>query len=206
MMEAAFMGGGLLGPRSAWLFIGVTNLLSDGSAPAAPQFPSGVQPGDLVVGVMSPRNETIHTAMTSEGWQRWDNGTQDYVCAAKYAPGLAPPRWEKAATNPLYVSVLVFRAPSWSSIKLEAQISPAAPVDITTRAQNELVLSVGITPQTTKGWTGYMPGAVATARVERTLSPAVQVYSANIEYPKQLLGVYVDTLSGAERNLILTAF
>ena len=200
------MGGGLLGPASAWQFIGVTNLLSSGATPTEPMFPNGIQAGDLVVGVMSPFNEAIKSTMTSIGWQLWDNGTQDYVCAARYTPGLPPPKWEKAGLNPLFVSVLVFRAPGWSSVQLASQVSPAAPVDVTTRARNELLLSIGITPRTTKGWAGYMPGALAIARIERPIAPAMQVYSANIETPRLMSGIYVDASSGAERNLILSAF
>jgi hypothetical protein len=32
----------------------------------------------------------------------------------------------------------------------------------------------------------------------------MQVYSANIDYPHEVSDIYVDALSGAERNLILS--
>ena len=204
MMEAALMGGVLPGPWSSWEFIGAANLLASGSAPVEVKFPSGIQTGDLVVAVMSPLGELIKTAMTAAGWQHWALGVQDYVCTARYAPGLSPPKWTREKSNSLFLSVLVFRAPGWSSVKLESHASPATPIDVTSHLQNELLLCIGITPRTTSGWVGHMTGATPAARVERSLAPAMQVYSANIDYPHEVSDIYVDALSGAERNLILS--
>lgn len=199
------MGGILPGPWSSWEFVGATNLLAGGSAPAEVAFPSGIQAGDLVVAVMSPLGESIKTVMAASGWQHWAQGTQDYVCTARYAPGLSPPKWTRERSNSLFVSVLAFRASGWSSVKLESHTAPGAPIDVTSRLQNELLLCIGITPRTTSGWAVHMTGAIPTSRVERSLAPAMQVYSANIDYPHEVSDIYVDALSGAERNLILTA-
>lgn len=204
MMEAALMGGILPGPWSSWEFIGAANLLASGTAPVEVNFPSGIQAGDLVVAVMSPLGESIKTVMTATGWQHWALGVQDYVCTARYAPGLSPPKWTREKSNSLFLSVLVFRASGWSSVKLESHASPAAPIDVTSHLQNELLLCIGITPRTTSGWAVHMTGASPTARVERALAPAMQVYSANIDYPHEVSDIYVDALSGAERNLILS--
>ena len=199
------MGGVLPGPWSNWAFIGTTNLLASGSAVVEGKFPAGIQAGDLVVAVMSPLGETIKTTMTTAGWQHWAQGNQDYVCTAKYAPGLAAPKWARERSNSLFVSVLVFRAPGWSSLKLESHTSPAVAVDVTSKLQNELLLCIGITPKTTSGWAVHMTGASPIARVERALAPAMQIYSANIDYPHKVSGISVDALSGLERNLILSA-
>ncbi|QDC05022.1 hypothetical protein AB1H94_13430 [Pseudomonas fulva] len=204
MIEAALMGGALPGPWSAWEFIGSTSLLASGSATVEAKFPVGVEPGDLVVTIMSPLNESIPTTMAAAGWQRWSTASQDYVCTARFAVGLSPPSYSRAGSNSIFVSVLVFRAQGWSTVKLEAHLAPAAPVDVTTQLQNVLLLAIGVTPKTTRGWEVTMNGAEPVARVERNLAPAVQVYSANIEFPHQITGILVDALSGLERNLILT--
>lgn len=198
------MGGSLPGPWAPWEFVGSTTLLATGSTPVEGKFPSGIQEGDLVVAIMTPRTESIGTTMSSAGWQRWAQGPQDYVCTARFAPGLEVPRWRRGGANSIFVAVLVFRASGWSAVKLESHVSPAQPVAVTTRLQNELLLAIGITPQTTRGWACRMNGADPEARLERALSPAVQVYSANIDFPRLISGVAVDALSGDERNLILT--
>lgn len=200
------MGGGLRGPGSAWKFVGAVNLLSGGTGTVQPTFPSGIQPGDLVVGLMSPLNETVAVTMTTPGWERWGSQSHDYACAARYVPGLLPPKWEKVRANSLYVSVLVFRAPGWSTVQLEAQTVPASPVSVDVQASNQLLLSIGLTPGTTRSWVGHMPGEVATARVQRANSPAMQVYSATIGSPRKVTGIYVDASSGTERNLLISAF
>lgn len=204
MIEAALMGGSLPGPWSAWEFVGSTSLLASGAATVEAKFPAAVLPGDLVVTIMSPLNETIRTTMSGAGWQHWSQATQDYVCTARYVEGLAPPAYARAGSNSIYVSVLAFRAQGWSTVKLEAHVSPASPIDVTTQLQNVLLLAIGVTPKTTRGWSVSMVGADPAARVERTLAPAMQAYSANIDFPHQVEGVAVDALSGAERNLILT--
>lgn len=204
MIEAALMGGALPGPWSAWELVGSMNLLATGSAVVEGKFPAGVQAGDLVVAIMSPRDEDIKTTMSASGWQHWAHGDQDYVCTARYAQGLAAPRWTRGGVNSLYVAVLVFRAQGWSSVKLEAHTSPAVPIDVTTRLQNELLLCIGLTPKTTRGWAVTMTGAEPAARAERSLAPALQVYSATVDFPHEVTGICVDALSGAERNLILT--
>ncbi|WP_426808036.1 hypothetical protein ABOC32_16810 [Pseudomonas sp. WOUb67] len=204
MIEAALMGGALPGPWSVWRFIGSTGLLSSGLGAVEAKFPAGIQEDDLVVAIMSPLNETVATSMRAEGWSHWAGGNQDYVCTARYVPGLALPRYTRASSNSIFVAVLVFRAPGWTSVKLEAHNSPAAAIEVTTKLQNELLLCVGVTPKTTRGWAGNMVGADPTARVERVLAPAMQVYSANVDFPRKVTGISVDALSGAERNLILT--
>lgn len=206
MIEALLMGGGLLGPASAWAFIGAVNLLSGGPNPVQPKFPSGIQTGDLVVGIMSPMDESVAVSMTSSGWQNWGTRSQDYACAARYAPGLAAPKWTKSSSNMVFVSVLVFRAPGWSSVRLESQAAPASPKTVDVQASNELLLSIGMTPGTTKAWAGHMPGELAVSRVQRENAPAMQVFSANVDRPRQVSGIYVDATSGAERNLLISAF
>jgi hypothetical protein len=204
MIEAALMGGSLPGPWSAWVFVGSTSLLASGAAKVEAKFPNGVQPGDLVVTIMSPLNETIRTTMSAAGWQHWAQATQDYVCTARYVDGLAPPAYTRAGSNSIFISVLVFRAQGWSTVKLEAHVSPASPMNVITQLQNVLLLAIGLTPKTTRGWSVSMSGTDPTARVERNLAPAMQVYSANIDFPHQIDGIAVDALSGDERNLILT--
>lgn len=204
MIEAALMGGSLPGPWSAWEFGGSTSLLASGAATVEAKFPAGIQSGDLVITIMSPLNETIRTTMTAAGWQHWAQGNQDYVCTARYVGGLAPPAYARSGSNSIFVSVLVFRAQGWSTVKLAAHVSPASPINVATQLQNVLLLAIGLTPKTTRGWAVSMAGADPTARVERTLAPAMQAYSANIDFPHQVEGVAVDALSGAERNLILT--
>lgn len=198
------MGGSLPGPWAPWEFIGSTTLLASGATAVEGKFPPDIQEGDLVVAVMTSRTETIRTTMSSAGWQRWAQGPQDYVCTARYAQGLEAPVWQRGGSNSIFVSVLAFRASGWSAVRLETHASPAQPVAVTTRLQNELLLAIGITPQTTRGWTCSMSGADPVARVERALSPAVQVYSANVDFPHLISGIAVDALSGDERNLILT--
>ena len=206
MMEALLMGGGLLGPASAWTFVGVVNLISGGTGPAQPKFHGAIQPGDLVIGLMSPLYETEAVTMTTAGWETWGTRSHDYACAARYTPDLLPPKWEKVRANSLYVSLLVFRAPGWSTVRLEAQNAPAIPVNVDVQANNQLLLSIGITPGTTRSWVGHMPGEVATARVQRANAPALQVYSATVASPRQVSGIYVDAASGSERNLLISAF
>lgn len=205
MIEAALMGGALPGPWAAWEYVGSTSLLASGSTKVEAKFPAGIRSGDLVVTIMSPLNETIRTTMSAAGWQHWAQGNQDYVCTAQYAPDLSPPAYSRAASNSISVSVLVFRAPGWSSVKLEAHVSPAAPITVATKLQNVLLLAIGVTPKTTRGWSVSMSGASPSARVERVSAPAMQVYSVNIDLPRQVTGISVDALSGLERNLILTA-
>lgn len=204
MIEAALMGGSLPGPWSAWEFVGSTSLLASGAATVEAKFPAGVQPGDLVVAIMSPLNETIPTKMLAPGWQHWARAAQDYACTARYVDDLAPPAYARSGSNSIFVSVLVFRAQGWSTVKLEAHVSPASPINVITQLQNVLLLAIGLTPKTTRGWSVSMVGADPVARGERTLAPAMQAYSANIDFPHQVEGVAVDALSGAERNLILT--
>jgi hypothetical protein len=204
MIEAALMGGSLPGPWSSWEFVGSTELLATGVTPVEALFPSGVQTGDLAVAIMSPRNEGVGTKMAAPGWQHWTPGEQDYLCTAKYAPGLQAPKWLREATNAVFVCVLAFRAQGWSSISLEAHMAPATPVSLTTRLQNELLLCIGLTPNTTRGWTVNMTGAEPAVRLDRMLSPALHISSANVEFPRLVSGVAVDALSGAERNLILS--
>ncbi|MDF2795135.1 MAG: hypothetical protein K0S85_2888 [Pseudomonas orientalis] len=204
MIEAALMGGALLGPWSKWEFVGGTELLSTGLAPEEAAFPSGVQIDDLIVAVMSPRHERVSTKMDTPGWQHWTPGSQDYLCTARYEPGLQAPRWLKDAYNALFVCVLAFRAPGWSSINLESHMAPATPLSITTRMQNELLLCVGLTPNTTKGWAVNMDDAEPVTRLDRVLSPALHISSTNIAFPQVVSGIAVDALSGAERNLILS--
>lgn len=205
MIEAALMGGSLPGPWSSWEFVGGTELLSTGLTPAGAAFPSGLQPGDLIVAVMSPRSEGIGTKMATPGWQHWTPGGQDYLCTARYETGLQAPRWLKDASNALFVCVLAFRAPGWSSVSLESHMAPAAPLSITTRMQNELLLCIGLTPNTTRAWAVNMDDAEPVTRLDRTLSPALHISSTNIAFPQVVYGVAVDALSGAERNLILSA-
>lgn len=206
MIEALLMCGDQQGPLSAWSFVGAMTILSSGTGPVTPKFPAGVQPGDLVVGIMSPLKESGPVIMTSTDWLKWGTRAHDYACAARYVQGLSLPRWEKSESNSVFAAVLAFRAAGWSTVQIESQTAPAAPVSVISRARNELLISIGITPGTTKAWVGYMPGQLVTPRVERVLAPAMQVYSANIESPRNISGVYVDAASGAERNLIISAF
>lgn len=198
------MSGLLPGPWSSWEFVGSASQVASGSSAVEATFPVGVQPGDLVVALMSPRSETVKTEMAVAGWQRWTQGNQDYVCTARYSPSLPPPTYTRVGPSPIFVAVLAFRAQGWSSVRLESHVSPAAPVSVTTRMQNELLLAIGVTPQTTRSWEVSMSGAAPVARVERINAPAMQVYSASIDFPHQVTGVLVDASSGAERNLVLT--
>jgi len=198
------MGGSLPGPWAPWEFVGSTSLLASGSVASAAKFPAGVRSGDLVVAIMSPLNEGSGTTMSAPGWDHWAKGTQDYVCTARYEEGLPPPVYTRAGVNSSFISVLVFRALGWSTVKLQAHVSPAASISVTTKSQNELLIAIGVTPKTTRPWVVSMNGANPVARVERNNAPAMQVYSANVEYPRQVSEIRVDAPSGAERNLILT--
>lgn len=204
MIEAALMGGALPGPWSAWEFIGSTSLLASGATNVEAKYPTGIQPGDLVITTMSPLNESVRTTMVSSGWQHWAHSGQDYVCTARYAPRLAAPVYARAGSNSVFVSVLVFRAQGWSAVSFAAHTSPAVPVTITTQQQNELLIVIGLTPRTTRGWAVSMNGAKPTARVERVNAPAMEIHSANVDFPHRVAGVALDALSGLERNLILT--
>lgn len=204
MIEACLMGGVLPGPWSRWEFVGSASVLATGSARVEAQFPLGVRDGDLVIAVMSPRNEITATAMGVAGWQRWATGVQDLVCTARYSAGLSVPAYTRAGPNPIFVTVLAFRADGWSTVKLQSHKAPAEPVAVATRMQNELLLCIGVTPQTTRGWAVTMNGADPVSREERTSAPALRVYSASVDFPRQITGISVDALSGAERNLILT--
>lgn len=86
MIEAALMGGALPGPWSAWDFVGSTSLLASGATTAEAKFPAGVQPGDLVVTIMSPLNETIRTTMSAGGWKHWSKATK--TTSAQHAMSL----------------------------------------------------------------------------------------------------------------------
>lgn len=204
MIEAALMGGALPGPWSNWEFVGSASLLASGLLPVAAAMPEGVEVGDLVVALMSPLSEGVGTRMSAPGWQHLSSGGQDYVCAARYTPDLASPVYVRSASNSIFITVLAFRAQGWSTIKLEAHVSPAAPLSVTTSMQNELLLCIGVTPKTTRGWEVHMNGAEPVERVRRSNAPAMQVYSANVDFPHLVSGISVDALSGDERNLILT--
>ncbi|OUM34743.1 hypothetical protein B8W72_09780 [Pseudomonas putida] len=204
MIEAALMGGALPGPWSSWEFVGSASLLASGIVPVAAPMPEGVEAGDLIVALMSPLNEAVGTTMPVAGWQHLSSGGQDYVCAARYTSALAAPRYVRSASNSIFITVLAFRAQGWSTIKLEAHVSPAVPLNVTTSLQNELLLCIGVTPKTTRGWEVHMSGAEPVDRVQRNNAPAMQVYSANVDFPHQVSGISVDALSGSERNLILT--
>lgn len=205
MIEAALMAGLLPGPWSNWEVVGSTNLLATGSAIAQAEFPKGTQTGDLVVAIQSSMNESVKTTMVSEGWQHWASSMQDYVCTARFAAGLAPPVYSRAGNNSIFVAVLVFRSQGWSSVRLRAHTSPATEIEVATELQNELLLVVGLTPKTTRSWRVSMSGAVPSMEVDRKLAPALHVSFASIDFPKAVTGVYVDALSGSERNLILSA-
>lgn len=204
MIEAALMGGALPGPWSRWEFVGSTSILASGLAPVAVAMPEGIEVGDLIVMLMSPLNEAVETTMSAPGWQHLSSGGQDYVCAARYTPDLASPIYVRSASNSIFIAVLAFRAQGWSTIKLEAHVSPATPLNVTTSLQNELLLCIGVTPKTTRGWEVHMNGAEPVERVRRSNAPAMQVYSANVDFPHLVSGISVDALSGSERNLILT--
>lgn len=204
MIEAALMGGALPGPWSSWEFVGSTSLLASGLAPVVAAMPEGIEVGDLIVTLMSPLNEAVGTTMSAPGWQHLASGGQDYVCAARHASDLAAPIYVRSASNSIFIAVLAFRAQGWSTIKLEAHVSPATPLNVTTSLQNELLLCIGVTPKTTRGWEVHMNGAEPAERVRRSNAPAMQVYSANVDFPRLVSGISVDALSGEERNLILT--
>lgn len=206
MIEAALMLGNAQGPVSAWQFVGSTSLLSTDGSATTPGFPAGIREGDLLVGIMSPRTERIQTTMATPGWQRWTTGNQDYLCAARYVRGLAAPKWQKASATGVFVAVMAFRTGSWSTFKLSSESAPAAPVDLGTTVRNSLVLAIGVTPGTTKDWAVHVDGLTPVARIERALSPGMQVYSLSVDYPQPVRGLSVDALSGSERNLILTAY
>jgi hypothetical protein len=204
MIEAALMGGLLPGPWSTWELVGATTELADGRGNVSANFPPGIKPDDLVVAIMSPRSETTSTTMVSSGWQHWSQSGQDYVCTARFNADLVAPTYVRAGTNPIFVSVLAFRAKGWSTVKLEAHTSPAIPLNITTKRQNELLLAIGLTPQTTRPWVASMVGAVATSRIDRANAPAMKVATANVDFPQEVTGITVDAPSGSERNLIFT--
>ena len=204
MIEAAFMTGLLPGPWAAWEFVGAASLRDGGTTTVDALFPAGIQPGDLVVATMSPSSEAGRTVMTADGWQHLTPGPQDYLCTARYAAGLEAPVYVREGRNSIFVSVLVFRAKGWTTVKLEAHVSPATPLTVSTRRQNVLLLAIGITPRSTQSWTGSMTGAKPTARVERESTPAMQVYSANVDLPHQVTEIMVDAPQGSERNMVLS--
>ncbi|MBD8598735.1 hypothetical protein [Pseudomonas sp. CFBP 8772] len=206
MIEVLFMGGEEAGPSVPWALIAADSHLSVGATPAEVNFPAGTQPGDLVVALASPGSEAIKTRFMASGWQHFSEGDQDYLCAARYAPGLALPRWEKSASNTLGLAVMTFRAQGWSRLQLESHISPAQPVNVSTRAPNELLISIGITPRSTQAWIGHMTGAPQSSVVSVASEPALQVYWSNVTLPKTITDIYVDAPSGVERNLILSAY
>ena len=194
------------GPATAWELVGITQLLTSGPYAVVTDFPVGTQEGDLVVCLMSCLDESVPTTMVSEGnWTHWTPGTQDYLCTARYSAGLAAPRWQKGESTSLYLATLVFRAPGWSTVQLESNQSPASPVAITVQARHQLLLNLSVAPKTSS-WVGHMPSLAAGSRLSRRTTPAMQVYSADIEDPGQYPGIYATSSSRTERNLILSAF
>lgn len=213
MIEAALLMGGQQGPLSAWQFVGQNAVVSNGLSVEV-AFPAGIQPGDLVVAVMSNRNDggamVTNLPMNVDGWFTWGDRTAttkfDVVCAACYRDDLLPPKWQQDASRYLHINVLVYRAPGWSSVKLESQKAPYALVDVATNVNNTLILSIGVTPGTTSRWVSTLSGVAQTKRYDSPYSPAMFVGDANVANPATVTGIGVDASPGAERHLILTAF
>lgn len=206
MIEAAMMMGGQSGPMAAWQYVGVATSLTSGSADATVSFPAGVQPGDLVVAVMAYGTEGQVIKMAEPGWLKWGNSSNDFVCAAAYREGMAPPRWTRSGSVRVRLALYAFRANGWSSIRLEHQNGPAVASAVKTIVPNTLILNLGVTPGTTGSWSGYMTGATQTSRYRSDSSPAMVLYSANVPEPKEVTNIRVNASSGYERNFILTAF
>lgn len=212
MIETVLLMGGQQGPLSAWQFVGQNAVVSNALSVEA-AFPAGIQPGDLVVAVMSNRNDpgamVTNLPMNVEGWFTWGDRTAttkfDVVCAACYRDGLLAPTWQQDASRYLHINVLVYRAPGWSSVKLESQKAPYALVDVTTSVKNTLILSIGVTPGTVGIWGSALSGA-QTKRYDSPYSPAMFVGDANVASLATVTGIGVDASPGAERHLILTAF
>lgn len=206
MIEAVMMMGGQNGPLAAWQYVGVSTSLTSGATDATVSFPSGVQPGDLVVAVMSYGTEGYTIKMAEPGWLKFGHGTADFVCAAAYRDGMAPPRWTRSGSVRVRLALFAFRANGWSSIRLEHQKSPAVASAVKTVVPNTMILTIGVTPGTTGSWGGYMTGASLTSRYRSDSSPAMVLYSSNVPEPKEVTNIRANASSGAERNLILTAF
>lgn len=212
MIEAMLLGG-TLGPAEPWQYIGYTLAGSGSGELLEGGLPNGVQPGDLLVGMISGQNyngQTSQIQMTTPGWLIWSTGggisRTDWVCAARYTEGLGLPRWEQPFSRYVRVCVLAFRAPGWSSIRLEHNNGPMVHASVTTRACNTLLLNIGNTPETTRNWYANIGSEAEYRRVDVEGGPGFYLSHANVPEPKTVDNIYVDASSGWERNLILTAF
>ena len=212
MIEAMLLGG-TLGPAEPWQYIGYTLAGSGSDMILEGGLPNGVQPGDLLVGMVSGRNYggvVGQLQMTAEGWLYWSNGSgdsrTDWVCAARYTEGLALPRWEQPYSRYVRICVMAFRAPGWSSISLEHQNAPMQYASVTTRARNTLLINIGVTPETTRNWYANIGSELEYQRVDIEGGPGLYVSEANVAEPKTVDDIYVNASSGAERNLILSAY
>ncbi|MEE1914997.1 hypothetical protein V0R52_01185 [Pseudomonas asiatica] len=203
MIEAAMLLGKSSGALSPWEFIGSTELLTTSSANITLQIPVDAQPGDLLVAVMSPGNESIKTEMLSGGWQRLTTGSQDYVCVTRLTDFTERPTYKKSAANAVYASLAAFRSSGWSSVSLVANNAPYELESVTTEANNSLILSIATTPGFAGAWTAGMTGGSQTPRRLRVSSPAMAVYSANIVKPSLATNIFVNARHGSERNIIL---
>lgn len=208
------MGGAGQGPGEPWQYVAGAGATITGSTLTRP-FPAGIQAGDLVVAVLSVRNDAGSPSATSvpfvsAGWWKWGFGSAsapvDCVVAARYYDGLPAPAWLATESRVVTIWVGVFRAKGWSAVRLESQRAPASPVSIETQLPNTLVLNVGITPGTTSAWYTYMTGVSRIRRYTNDWSPAMVVDATPIPAKTSLSNIYANASSGDERNLILTAF
>ena len=153
MIEAMMLGGNQ-GLDSPWQFVGYGYGTSSATVITG-EFHTNVQPGDLVVSVISARTyngDVRDLSMTTPGWQVFNAGTVDWVVATVYREGMAPPVWEQPYSRYLRVVTLCYRNIGWSSIKLVSLLPVQSPVDVDVQARNSLILNIGNTPGTSGYW------------------------------------------------------
>lgn len=188
---------------SPWEYVGSTEILTTSSANTTLQIPADAQAGDLLVAVMSPGNESIMTEMISGGWQRLLTGNQDYVCVTRLTDFTERPVYKKSAANSVYACLVAFRSSGWSAVRLVANNAPYKLQSVTTEGDNSLVLSIATTPGFAGAWTPGMNGGSQFIRRVRVNSPAMAIYSANIDKPSLVTNIFVNARDGTERNIIL---
>lgn len=188
---------------SPWEYVGSTESLTTSAASVTLQIPNAAQPGDLLVAVMSPGNESIATELTSGGWQRMTPGNQDYVCVTRLTAFTERPTYKKGSANAVYACLAVFRAAGWSSVSLVGNNAPYKRLALTTETDNTLILSLATTPGFAGSWTAGMTGGSQFVRRLRATSPSLAIYSADIAKPTDVSNIFVNARDGTERNIIL---
>ncbi|KTG26261.1 hypothetical protein AWR38_00400 [Idiomarina sp. WRN-38] len=208
MIEAMMLGGSQ-GLETPWEYVGNGYEFSS-ALNVQGEFPSNVQPGDLLVAVISGRaydGDVKDLAMITPGWTLFSAGTVDWVAATIYKAGMAPPVWEQPYSRYVRVLTFCYRNPGWSSIKLVSLLPVQSPVDVDVQARNSLILNIGNTPGTSGYWRLPNTGESFYSRFNNRGSPSLFVTDANIDTPRLVENVYAYTSDGgAIRNIILVAY